>query len=150
MNHDKATIDPSRIPKPRLTFTQAALQELQLMLENDLTLADKVLRIQISGKECHGFIYSCGFTLPHPDDFILKRLLGIHGLSVALDPFTAFYLRVGRVDFIMKAEKNIEGLTVTNLHQDEYTGKFWQRDKNKVPPIASSSNQTIIEMDKKL
>ena len=96
------------------------------------------MRIQISGKECHGFTYSCGFTPSEQDDFILHWRLGRQDLRVAIDPFTAFYLKVGQVDFVMEAENNIEGFTVTNQHQDQYSGKFWQRDKRKIPPLNST------------
>ena len=131
-------LDPKRIPPPRLSLTQAARRELLLILENDFTLQNKVLRIQISGKECHGFTYSCGFTIPERDDFIQEHDLGHQILKTSLDPFTAYYLNAGVVDFVMEQEKNIEGFTVTNLNQDEYTGKFWQKDKNKIPPMARS------------
>ena len=131
------TIDSQQITPPKITLTEAAQRELQLMLENDYTLENKVLRIQISGKECHGFLYSCGFTNPESDDFILESDLGSQSLKIALDSFTAFYLQIGEVDFVMEMEKNIEGLTVTNLHQDEYAGKFWKNNKNKVPPTAT-------------
>ena len=129
-------INSDQIAHPRLTLTEPARRELKLILENDFTLKGQVLRIQISGKECHGFTYSCGFTQQEPEDFILEQLLDGPLLKIALDPFTAFYLKAGQVDFVMEPEKNREGLVVTNFHQEEYTGKFWQRDKNKIPPTA--------------
>ena len=136
MTSQNISIDSGRVPPPKLTFTEPARRELRLMLENDFTLKDKALRIQISGKECHGFTYSCGFTPPEPDDFILEQFFDKMLLKIALDPFTAFYLKAGRVDFIMEPEKNREGFSVTNFHQEEYSGKFWKHDKEKIPPVA--------------
>ena len=149
-DHHKQSIDSQQIAPPRLTLTETAKRELQLILKNDHTLLNKVLRIQISGKECHGFNYACGFTSLYADDFILKWHLGTQTLKVALDPFTAFYLKNGEVDFIMNLEKNIEGFTVTNLHQNEYTGKFWQNDQSKIPPLATTPHKKTVNMDKKL
>ena len=127
-------IDTGQISPPELTLTEAARRELQLMLENDFTLKNKVLRIQISGKKCDGFTYSCGFTSPDGEDFILEEPLRHQTLKIALDPFTAFYLKAGQVDFVMEPEKDVEGLVVTNFDQSEYSGKFWRSDKSKVPP----------------
>ena len=145
----KRRIDSRQITPPRLTLTETAKRELQLILKNDHTLADKVLRIQITGKECHGFTYSCGFTPPESDDFVLEWSLSDQTLQLALDPFTAFYLKNGEMDFVMDVEKNIEGFTVTNLDQSEYTGKFWQSDKGKIPPMTADSLSKNINRDKK-
>ena len=129
------SIDRDKIPIPQPTFTSAALQELGIMLENDFTLKGKAFRLQISGKECDGFTYSCGFTEISLEDLTTTIAVGSNILTVVFDPFTAFYFQTGEIDFIMEPEKNREGFVITNYNQTNYSGKFWRKDENKIPPL---------------
>lgn len=125
-------IDRSKIKLPRINFTQSAINELKLMLENDFTLAGKYFRIVISGKGCEGFTYSVGFTDIFEEDFSIQINDDFY---VIVDPFAAFYLSDVTVDFIMDPVKDIEGFVIENHLQKEYQGKFFNKDESKLPPM---------------
>lgn len=127
-------IDRSKVVLPRLTFTQIAQDQLNLMLENDFTLQGKFLRILISGKGCEGFKYSIGFHDFNDDDFLVP--VESLGIEVAIDPFTAFYLGETLVDYQFNYINDEEGFVVTNKQQSDFEGKFWRKDKSKIPPKA--------------
>ncbi|RZF20892.1 MULTISPECIES: HesB/IscA family protein [Halobacteriovorax] len=125
-------IDRSQVTLPKLSFTQMAQDQLNLMLENDFTLQGKYLRILISGKGCEGFKYSIGFHDLNDDDFLVpvKEM----DTEVAIDPFTAFYLGETQIDYQFNYINDEEGFVVVNKQQDEFQGKFWRKDKSKIPP----------------
>lgn len=127
-------IDRSQVTLPTLTFTEIARDQLNLMLENDFTLQGKYLRILISGKGCEGFKYSIGFHDLNADDFLVP-VSGMD-IEVAIDPFTAFYLGDTEVDYQFNYINDEEGFVVTNKQQDDFQGKFWRKDKTKIPPKA--------------
>lgn len=127
-------IDRSQVTLPTLTFTEIARDQLNLMLENDFTLQGKYLRILISGKGCEGFKYSIGFHDLNADDFLVP--VSDMDIEVAIDPFTAFYLGDTEVDYQFNYINDEEGFVVTNKQQDDFQGKFWRKDKSKIPPKA--------------
>lgn len=129
------TINKDKIPLPKVSFTDKAWSQLNLILENDFTLAGKHLRILISGKGCDGFTYSIGFTDLQKDDFAIPVDKREKQLEVLMDPFTAFYLQDSCVDFIQNFDHDTEGFTVKNYQQDNFTGKFWKKDSDKTPPL---------------
>ena len=57
------------------------------------------------------------------------------GIEVAIDPFTAFYLGETLIDYQFNYI-NEEGFVVTNEQQGDFEGKFWRKDKTKIPPKA--------------
>ena len=118
-------------PQPQLT--ERAIQQLALILENDFTLQDKYLRIQITGKECDGFTYSVGFDHLHKDDLKITYSLLEKNQFLIIDPFSAFYLQRFTLDFVQYFEQNTEGFTVENHNQHEFQGKFWKKEPEKVP-----------------
>lgn len=126
------TIDRSQVKLPILNFTKIAQEQLELMLENDFTLQGKYLRILISGKGCEGFKYSIGFHDLNDDDFLIP--VEEMNIEVAIDPFTAFYLSETEIDYQFNYVNDEEGFVVTNKQQDEFQGKFWRKDKSKIPP----------------
>lgn len=119
---------------PRIKFSEIAVSQLALMLENDFTLSGKYLRILISGKGCDGFTYSVGFTDRDDQDFLVKIENDVN-LEVLVDPFAAFYLGETTVHYEQDFESNREGFVVTNRDQKKYHGKFWRSDKTLVPPM---------------
>lgn len=132
MTTGQATIDSKKINLPKIEFTQMALEQLNLILENDFTLSGKYLRILVSGKGCDGFKYSVGFTDREEEDFLININ---DNLEIIMDPFAAFYLQEAIVDYIQDFKNNNEGFIVKNLNQDEYNGKFWKKDQSKTPPM---------------
>lgn len=145
---DKTIVDPSKVLMPKLFFSQVALNQLRLILDNDFTLKGKYLRVLISGKGCDGFTYSVGFTDWQEADlyvpvitssFDSKNIEGCYEideeLQVLMDPFTAFYLQRVSIDYVQDFANNNEGFTVTNENQKDFSGKFWRQDVAKVPPL---------------
>jgi len=114
----------------QLEITQAARNQLLLMTEHDYTLKDQFFRIQIGGKECHGFTYQLGFTAKDQNDLEIS----LENLTLLIDPFTAYYTQHAKLDFQMN-EEGEDGFVLTNLNQSEHRGKFF-KDLSKLPPWA--------------
>lgn len=114
----------------QLEITPAARNQLILMAEHDYTLKDQFFRIQIGGKECHGFTYLLGFTAKDETDLELMR----DELTLVIDPFTAYYTQNCKLDFQMDDQGN-DGFTLTNFKESEHKGKFF-KDLSKLPPWA--------------
>jgi len=143
-------VDKNQIPSPQINLSEQAWTQLLLLMENDLTLKGKYFRLLISGKGCDGFSYSVGFTDWHHDDFSIQISIPasviekvsfdnqIKEVEILMDPFTAFYLQICKVDYVLDFENNNEGFTVTNLNQSEYKGKFWKQEEEKIPPLPQS------------
>lgn len=129
------------IPTPEVIFSELAFSQLELIIENDLTLKGKYLRLLISGKGCDGFSYSVGFTDWNDDDLMISiktaKRPQIDTIQIIMDPFTAFYLQKCSVDYIQDFANNNEGFVVTNHNQDTFAGKFWRKDETKIPPTVS-------------
>lgn len=142
---EKFLIDRAQIPTPQISITQEAFQQLSLIWENDVTLKGKYFRLLISGKGCDGFTYSVGFTDWQDDDFLVQLQsenkdddsFKSNDLAVVLDPFTAFYLQKGTIDYLQDFTNNNEGFTIENHNQKEFAGKFWRKDETKIPPANS-------------
>jgi iron-sulfur cluster insertion protein len=111
-----------------IVFTTQALQQIQLMIENDYTIEGKILRLTISGKECDGFVYDLGFTESVTDDVISTHQLDRFSFSLARDPFTAHYFKHGDIDFKLDIENNSDGFVINNHEQHNYQGKFFKDD----------------------
>lgn len=128
-------VDRSQVIVPTVTFSDTALSQLKLIIENDFTLAGKFFRLLISGKGCDGFTYSVGFTDLKDDDFTVKINNDGEDLEIVVDPFAAFYLQETSVDFVQDFENDNEGFVVTNHGQSNFRGKFWRKNEDRVPPM---------------
>lgn len=139
MSSPKTKIDATKVKKPIIHFTDKAIAELRLIIENDFTLAGKYFRLVISGKGCDGFTYSAGFTDLTEEDFLIKIENASNNLKeelcVIVDPFAAFYLAEVMVDFVLDPVNDLEGFVISNQHQKEFHGKFWKADMSKTPPM---------------
>lgn len=133
------TINKELVLEPVIMFTQRALSQLKLIIENDFTLAGKYFRILVSGKGCEGFTYSAGFTDLQEDDFLVQIKNTQEEIYVIVDPFAAFYLQEGSVDFIQDFNQDAEGFVITNHSQSEFKGKFWRNNPEKTPPVKSEA-----------
>lgn len=128
-------INKDQILPPTVMFTQRALDQLKLIIENDFTLAGKYFRLLVSGKGCEGFTYSAGFTDLQDDDFEIKIKNTDEDIRVIIDPFAAFYMQECSVDFIQDFTQDAEGFVITNHSQSEFKGKFWKNNPEKTPPL---------------
>lgn len=129
----KQKIDARYVTMPRLMFSDRAFQEYLLIEENDFTLQNQLLRIEIDGKGCDGFTYAVGFSLPRVDD--LKVAIEDADKIVLIDPFSAFYLQVATVDFVQDFTQDAEGFVVVNHSQKHFAGKFWRANPDLTPPV---------------
>ena len=112
----------------QLDITEAAVQQIRLIKLHDYTLEGLDFRVKIGGKGCGGFTYATGFSAPLPDDLVLN----VQGITILLDPFTAFYTKVGKLDYTFDSANNEEGFVVDNFAGDRYRGKFF-KDTSMVP-----------------
>lgn len=122
-----------KIDEINIEMTELAAKQLKLIIENDYTIEDKIFRLKIDGKECHGFTYALGFTDPHQDDLVYR----VQGIDIRLDPFTAFYCKQGVIEYLFDMDENREGFYFTNQNENQYRGKFF-KNLDKVPPIHES------------
>lgn len=115
--------------KNQLMITEGAADQIQLILENDFTLGGKVFRITIDGKGCDGFTYATGFTNADENDTVItSRETRVH-----IDPFTAFYLKKGALDYGFDTQGSEDGFIVTNFDQGNFEGKFWKDNEGLEP-----------------
>ncbi len=115
---------------PQIEFSPAAIRQVSLILQNDPTVKEQVLRLHISGKGCDGFDYALGFTEVRPKDLCVPVRGQGANFTVAMDVFSAQYLDCAHVDFVQEfggGEEGREGFVITNPRQAEYKGKFWLR-----------------------
>ena len=114
-----------------LSLSPAALSQVKLIKDNDHYLADQVFRIKIDGKGCGGFDYAIGFSEPNAEDLVLQF---DNGVTLHIDPFTAYYCREGVIEFIFDPEKDIEGFSYINPNEKKYRGKFFKNEE-MVPKV---------------
>lgn len=117
--------------------TDSAIRQIQLMQENDYTLAGLSFRVKIGGKGCGGFTYEAGFTAPHEEDIVVvKHYKEIaFDLKLLIDPFTAFYTQSFTLDYLLDPASNEEGFIVQNAAEGSHKGKFF-KDETRLPPWA--------------
>lgn len=139
MGFKQNKVNRDMVTPPVIMFTERALNQLKLIIENDFTLAGKYFRIIVSGKGCEGFTYAAGFTDLNEDDFQIRIANTEEEIYVVIDPFAAFYLQEASVDFIQDFEQDAEGFVIVNHSQSEFRGKFWRQDPSKTPPVHSSA-----------
>lgn len=139
MSFKQSKVNKDLVLPPVIMFTERALSQLKLIIENDFTLAGKYFRIVISGKGCEGFTYAAGFTDMNDDDFHLRIANTDEEIYIVVDPFAAFYLQVASVDFVQDFEQDSEGFVIVNHAQSEFKGKFWRSAPEKTPPIEAGA-----------
>ena len=127
-------LDQKRIKTPIAHITDEALEQLQLIVENDFTVKGQSLRVLISGKGCHGFDYQVGFDVRQENDFVIS--LKETSVKLIMDSFSACYLQDFSIDYSRNLESPEEGFIVINHGQKAYRGKFWKTDPSLLPPAA--------------
>jgi iron-sulfur cluster insertion protein len=139
MGFKQNKVNKDMVTAPVIMFTERALNQLKLIIENDFTLAGKYFRIVVSGKGCEGFTYAAGFTDLNEEDFHIRIANTEEEIFVVIDPFAAFYLQEASVDFIQDFEQDAEGFVIVNHSQSEFKGKFWRQAPEKTPPVIESA-----------
>lgn len=124
---------------PKLEISEPALQQIILIQRHDYTLKGLSFRIKIGGKGCDGFTYETGFAAKHPEDVIICHTAMAlddkteETIEIVMDPFTAFYTQVAKLDYRLDPNFQDEGFILTNLNESLYKGKFY-KDTTMVPP----------------
>ncbi|MFA6237521.1 MAG: hypothetical protein WC635_09365 [Bacteriovorax sp.] len=141
MGFKQNKVNKDLVLPPVIMFTERALSQLKLIIDNDFTLAGKYFRIVVSGKGCEGFTYAAGFTDLNDDDFSVRIANTEDEVFVIVDPFAAFYLREASVDFIQDFELEAEGFVIISHAQAEgaFKGKFWRSSPEKAPPVINET-----------
>lgn len=139
MGFKQNKVNKDMVTAPVIMFTERALNQLKLIIENDFTLAGKYFRVVVSGKGCEGFTYAAGFTDLNEDDFQVRIANTDEEIFIVIDPFAAFYLQEASVDFIQDFEQDAEGFVIVNHSQSEFKGKFWKQAPEKTPPVKNSA-----------
>jgi len=136
-------IDQQKIPIPKIEVSARARLEIELIRTNDFTLDGQKFRLFITSKGCEGFTYGAGFDVARSDDLIvtLPQTSEFSLLELHLDPFTAYYLQSGRLDFVFDPALNVDGFVVKNTNQTSFYGKFWTKDDTKVPPLINEEKE---------
>ena len=135
MGFKQNKVNKELVTPPLIMFTERALLQLKLIIDNDFTLAGKYFRIVISGKGCEGFTYAAGFTDLNDDDFQIRIANTHEEIFVIVDPFAGFYFHEASVDFVQDFDQDAEGFVIVNHAQSEFKGKFWRSSPEKTPPI---------------
>jgi iron-sulfur cluster insertion protein len=137
MGFKQNKVNKDLVLPPVIMFTDRALSQLKLIIENDFTLAGKYFRIVVSGKGCEGFTYAAGFTDLNDDDFQVRIANSNDEIYVLVDAFAAFYLQEASVDFVQDFEQDAEGFVIVNhaQAQGQFKGKFWRAAPEKTPPV---------------
>jgi len=127
LNNDEIQID----------LTDSAFRQIKIIQENDYTLEGLKFRLKIGGKGCDGFTYDTGFSETLEDDIILKFNNKGEDLDILIDPFAAFYCKLGVLDFLFIPHENEDGFFFTNANEHKHHGKFF-KDGDYVPPLKES------------
>jgi iron-sulfur cluster assembly accessory protein len=135
MGFKQNKVNKDLVTPPVIMFTDRALSQLKLIIDNDFTLAGKYFRIVVSGKGCEGFTYAAGFTDLNEEDFQVRIANTEDEIHIVIDPFAAFYLQEASVDFVQDFEQDAEGFVIVNHAQGEFKGKFWRAAPEKTPPV---------------
>lgn len=117
-------------------LSQAALDQIKLIKDNDFTLEGMFFRVKIGGKGCDGFTYDTGFSEPHDEDVVLS----FKGAKVLLDAFTAHYCKDGSIDYLLNPKSNEDGFVFMNFNEEKYHGKFF-KDETMAPPAELDNEQ---------
>ena len=78
-----------------ITMTESAQRAVRSFIDQDQSLAGKVLRVFVQGGGCSGFEYGFTFGDRQEND----EILSCEGFDVAIDPMSLPYLNGSLVDF---------------------------------------------------
>jgi iron-sulfur cluster insertion protein len=125
-----------------------AIEQWLLMLIHDQTLLERsYLRLHIEGKGCDGFDYAVIFDQLKDKDIVLfheqqdfPQHTQYPALHLVIDSFTSFYLQQATLDYLWDPEQNQDGFYLLNHNQEQFQGKFWKDNPEKIPYHLSASD----------
>ena len=80
-----------------VTLTEGAATKIKALMAEEPDGDVGVLRIAVQGGGCSGFEYALGFDGAAQEG---DHVLSSHGISIAVDPFSAPYLSGTEIDFV--------------------------------------------------
>ncbi len=88
-------LDTTAVAAP-VQLTEGAVEQLNLIRQQENISSDYCLRVGVKGGGCSGFSYVLGFDLPQESDDIFE----VNGLRVVMNKAHAIYLLGMEVDFV--------------------------------------------------
>ena len=79
-----------------VTMTESAASKIKELAAPEPEGDANIFRIAVTGGGCSGFQYELGFRGPQDGDNEIE----MHGVRVAIDPFSAPYLVGSQIDFV--------------------------------------------------
>lgn len=120
-----------------VSLTPTAAAKVKELLAEEPGGESMVLRVAIQGGGCSGFQYGLGFdTEPAEGDEVTEH----HGVRVAIDPYSAPYLKGATVDFLTGLEES--GFKIDNPNASSSCGcghSFQVEEGAEAPADASES-----------
>ena len=102
---------------PLLTLTEIAAAKVKVLMAEEPEGEVGVLRVAVQGGGCSGFEYALGFDERALEDDVVADL---HGVTVAIDPFSAPYLDGAVIDLVTVGDE--EGFTIENPNAPQSCG----------------------------
>ncbi|MEO0899218.1 MAG: iron-sulfur cluster assembly accessory protein [Bacteroidota bacterium] len=85
----------TEVQTPLVTFTEAAIEELKVIREQEDGAGEKVLRVGVKGGGCSGLSYILEFD----ESSDMDQKMDIEGIPVVMDPRHALYVMGMEVDY---------------------------------------------------
>lgn len=108
-------LDTPVVTSPVL-LTEGAVEQLNLIRQQENIPADYCLRVGVKGGGCSGFSYVLGFDLPQDNDDIFEA----NGIRVVMNKAHAIYLLGMEVDFLNGLDNR--GFTFNNPNASSTCG----------------------------
>lgn len=108
-------LDTPTVASPIL-LTQDAVEQLNLIRQQENIPGDYCLRVGVKGGGCSGFSYVLGFDLPKDNDDIFE----VSGIRVVMNKAHAIYLLGMEVDFLNGLDNR--GFTFNNPNASSTCG----------------------------
>lgn len=118
----------------KFKISAIALSQYRLILEHDFKIAGPYLRITIIKKGCNGFEYGVACDQLKAGDVSTWDQDGM--IEIIQDQMCAFYLQDFAIDYMFDPSTMDEGFVITNHHEKNYHGKFFNKSPELTMPMA--------------
>ena len=112
----EATLEKTTTTLDPVSLTSGAVEQLNLIRQQENIPDDHCLRVGVKGGGCSGFSYILGFDLPQENDDIFE----INGIRVVMNKAHAIYLLGMEVDFVHGLQNR--GFTFNNPNASSTCG----------------------------
>lgn len=112
----EALLEKTMTATSPLSLTDGAVEQLNLIREQENIPADHCLRVGVKGGGCSGFSYILGFDLPETGDDVFE----VNGIRVVMNKAHAIYLLGMEIDFVNGLQNR--GFTFNNPNASSTCG----------------------------